>query len=114
MLGRLRMSIDDTIEAYKTFSPVIFKKKWWAGTKFSKFAGAQAKWYWFEADNVKNAVQDLLQKRGLDAELKAMCGRRRKWWSFMPHVSVFSWLFYHTIKMPKASLYKHFPMYMCI
>lgn len=28
MLGRLRMTIDEAIDMYKTFSPTIFKKKW--------------------------------------------------------------------------------------
>ena len=70
MLGRLRMTIDEAIDAYKELSPKIFKKKRWAQRQLSKYAGAELKQYWFEGKNLENAVRKLLDTKELDSDLK--------------------------------------------
>ena len=70
MLGRLRMTIDEAIDTYKTLSPEIFKKKWWTQNQSLKYTGAELKRYWFEGKNLKNAVQKLLRDKKLDPDLK--------------------------------------------
>lgn len=70
MLGRLHMTIDDAIEAYKKLSPGIFKKKVWTGSQASKYVGAELGQYWFEGKNIEDAVQELLQLNNLDRDLK--------------------------------------------
>ena len=70
MLGRLRMSIDETIDAYKIHSPSIFKKKAWTHSKILKYLGAEMKEYWFEGENVENAVRKILEDRHLDVDMK--------------------------------------------
>ncbi|MCJ1269381.1 hypothetical protein MMC22_009273 [Lobaria immixta] len=72
MLGRLRMTIDEAIEAYQQLSPKIFKKRWCAQSKTSKYTGAELNDYWFEGKNLKDAVQNLLQDRKLDPDMKLL------------------------------------------
>ena len=66
MLGRLRMSIEETITAYKELSPIIFKKKWWTQNNVLKVSGSEMRHYWFEGKNLVEAVTDLLGKREMD------------------------------------------------
>lgn len=70
MLGRLRMTIDEAIEAYQELSPNIFKKKWWAQSQAFKYPGAELKHYWFEGKNLKAVVRSLITNRGLDPDMK--------------------------------------------
>jgi patatin-like phospholipase/acyl hydrolase len=70
MLGRLHMTVDEAINMYKTFSPTIFKKKWWTQNQPMKYFGAELQQYWFEGKNLKAAVQDMLKARDLDENLK--------------------------------------------
>jgi hypothetical protein len=70
MLGRLHMTIDQAITAYKALSPEIFKKKWWTQKAASKYGGAELKQYWFEGKNLKEAVRKLLKDQKLDVGLK--------------------------------------------
>ncbi|EXJ68115.1 uncharacterized protein A1O5_08730 [Cladophialophora psammophila CBS 110553] len=69
MLGRLHMSIEDAIEAYKDLSGTIFAKKWWAGNKITRLIGGEAKQYAFSGEPIKQGVQDVLQKQGLDSDV---------------------------------------------
>jgi hypothetical protein len=70
MLGRLRMSIEEAIAAYKTLSPDIFQKKWWTQSRPLKYFGAEMQQYWFEGKNLSDAVRKLLRDRKLDPDLK--------------------------------------------
>jgi hypothetical protein len=70
MLGRLRMTIEEAIAAYKDLSPKIFKKKWWTQNQPMKYFGAEMQHYWFEGRNLEDAVQELLTGRNLDLKLK--------------------------------------------
>jgi patatin-like phospholipase/acyl hydrolase len=73
MLGRLRMTIDEAIAAYKELAPEIFRRKWWAGrNKMLKYIGAEAKQYWFEGESLQNAVVKLLERRELDPQMKLL------------------------------------------
>lgn len=72
MLGCLRMTVDEALEAYKTLSPEIFKKKWWTQSQAGKYTGAELRRYWFEGKNLENAVQKLLRDRRLDPDLKLL------------------------------------------
>jgi hypothetical protein len=72
MLGRLRMSIEDAIEAYKSLSPSIFRKKWWTSKKVLRLAAAENQTYWFKGDDLKVSVQRLLEERGFDPEVKLL------------------------------------------
>ncbi|KAI9172574.1 hypothetical protein HJFPF1_02080 [Paramyrothecium foliicola] len=68
MLGRLRMSIQESIEAYKVLSPVIFKKKWWSNVTFLKMLGAEMSQNWFEGKNLEEAIRSLLSQKQLDPD----------------------------------------------
>lgn len=70
MLGRLRMTIDEAIDAYKQLSPEIFKKKWWSQNQSAKYLGAELGHYWFEGKNLKDAVRQLLGDRQLNPDLE--------------------------------------------
>lgn len=66
------MTIDEAIEAYQQLSPKIFKKRWCAQSKASRYTGAELNDYWFEGKNLKDAVQNLLQDRKLDPDMKLL------------------------------------------
>ncbi|KAK5659987.1 hypothetical protein OQA88_13453 [Cercophora sp. LCS_1] len=70
MLGRLRMSIKESIEAYKVLSPQIFKKKWWSDVSLLKILGSEMNKTWFQGQNLQEAVCSLLADRQLDRELR--------------------------------------------
>ena len=70
MLGRLRMTIEEAITAYKALAPDIFQKKWWTQSQPLKYFGAEMQQYWFEGKNLSNAVRRLLQDKELDPDLK--------------------------------------------
>ena len=72
MLGRLHMTIDEAIDAYKQLSPEIFKKKWWSQNLSAKYAGAELRHYWFEGKNLKDAVRQLLRDRKLHPDLELL------------------------------------------
>jgi hypothetical protein len=63
------MTIEETIDAYKKLSPVIFQKKWWTQTPATKLLGAETKHYWFKGQHLKEAVQGLLTERKESEEL---------------------------------------------
>jgi len=68
MLGRLEMSIDECIEAYLSLSDQTFQKEAHRVTILGKI---QAR---FDSDKLKQAVQEVVSKRGLekDALLKGL------------------------------------------
>lgn len=66
MLGRLRMSIDEAITAYKDLSPLIFKRKWWTQKQAAKYFGAEMQQYWFQGQNLVSAVEKLLEGMSMD------------------------------------------------
>lgn len=72
MLGRLRMTIEEAIEAYKQLSPEIFQKKWWTQNQPMKYFGSELQRYWFEGKHLKEAVRKLLTTRALDPDLKLL------------------------------------------
>jgi hypothetical protein len=72
MLGRLRMTISEAIDAYKSLSPQIFQKKWWTQSKPLKFLGGEAQQYWFEGKNLENAVKTLLKERNTSEEVRLL------------------------------------------
>jgi len=70
MLGRLRMTIEEAITAYKALLPQIFKRKWWTQSQPMKYFGAEMQQYWFEGKNLSEAVQALLSERRLDPSME--------------------------------------------
>ena len=66
MLGRLKMSIDECIDAYLSLSDRVFQKKIHRVTIKGKIQGR------FDSEELKRAVKDVVTKRGLheDALLK--------------------------------------------
>jgi hypothetical protein len=66
MLGRLRMSIDECIDAYLTLSDRVFIKKRHRVTVKGKTQGR------FDSDELERAVKEVIAKQGLqeDALLK--------------------------------------------
>ncbi|KAK4207930.1 acyl transferase/acyl hydrolase/lysophospholipase [Rhypophila decipiens] len=70
LLGRLRMSIEDSIDAYKVLSPKIFKKKWWSDMSLLKVLGSEMNRTWFQGRNLQDAVCSLLSDKGLDPETR--------------------------------------------
>jgi hypothetical protein len=70
MLGRLRMTIEEAIAAYKDLSPKIFEKKWWTQFQPTKYFGAEMQRYWFEGKNLECEVKKLLTEKKLDPKLK--------------------------------------------
>lgn len=66
------MTIDEAIDMYKKFSPMIFKKKWWTQNQSMKHFGAELKQYWFDGKNLEAAVKDVLKARDLDEDLKLL------------------------------------------
>lgn len=70
MLGRLEMSIEDAITAYKELAPEIFPKKLWSRNPVTKYIGSEAKQYWFEGKNLESAVTKLLERKDLDSQTK--------------------------------------------
>jgi hypothetical protein len=66
MLGRLKMSIDECIEAYLQLSDRVFKKKRHRVTVKGKIQGR------FDSDELERAVKEVIAKQGLpeDALLK--------------------------------------------
>lgn len=69
MLGRLRMSIEDAIAAYKRHAPSIFEVKWWTKSKATQFAGHELAKYAFSGENLKKAVIELLREQNESADL---------------------------------------------
>ena len=66
MLGRLRMSIDECIDAYLQLSDRIFQKKRHRVTVKGKIQGR------FDSDELERAVKDVIKTQGVpeDALLK--------------------------------------------
>ena len=48
MLDRLRMTVNEAIEALQWLSPKMFTKIWWAQSQASKHTKARLKHHWFE------------------------------------------------------------------
>ncbi|ETS74066.1 hypothetical protein PFICI_13932 [Pestalotiopsis fici W106-1] len=69
MLGRLRMPIEEAIEAYKKLSLIIFKKKWWSDFAVLKVLGAEMNRHWFRGQNLQDAICNLLSEKQMDPEL---------------------------------------------
>ncbi|KAE9367217.1 FabD/lysophospholipase-like protein [Stipitochalara longipes BDJ] len=59
MLGRLRMSVDETIESYRMLAGRVFKNRSRLGWK----GNLQGR---FSAESLENAIKDILLKHGLD------------------------------------------------
>jgi len=66
MLGRLKMSIDDCIDAYLSLSDRVFKKKWHCITVKGNIQGR------FDSEELARAVKEVVTTQGLreDALLK--------------------------------------------
>ncbi|KAG0647789.1 Patatin phospholipase domain-containing 8 [Hyphodiscus hymeniophilus] len=67
MLGRLRMSIDECIEAFKTISEIVFKNN---PSSFSRVMGGVLGRPFFDAALLEGAVKDILTTRGLGEDAK--------------------------------------------
>ncbi|KAI9805170.1 MAG: hypothetical protein M1825_001006 [Sarcosagium campestre] len=65
MLGRLRMTIEESIAKYEELAPIIFKKRKRQSSHLGvKYLMAGAGKPWFEGANVELAVKTLLKERG--------------------------------------------------
>jgi hypothetical protein len=62
MLGRLRMSVDESIEAYLSLSDRIFQKKRHRVTVKGKIQGR------FDSEELAVAVKKVIKAQGLDEE----------------------------------------------
>ena len=62
MLGRLKMSIDECIDAYLSLSDTIFQKKRHRVTVKGKIQGR------FDSDALKSAVKQIIKGRGLQED----------------------------------------------
>ena len=62
MLGRLRMSVDDCIEAYASLSDKVFQKK---RQGISILGKVQAR---FDSKELENAIKQVIEKQGLEID----------------------------------------------
>ena len=62
MLGRLRMSVDDSIDAYLSLSDRIFQKKRHRVTVKGNIQGR------FDSEELARAVKDVIKKQGLQED----------------------------------------------
>ena len=62
MLGRLRMSIDDSIDAYLSLSDRIFQKKRHRVTVKGNIQGR------FDSEELTRAVKEVIKKQGLQED----------------------------------------------
>ena len=67
MLGRLRMSIEDSEDAFRRLSEIVFTPGW---TKPSilRALNAVVGNPWFNGEDLEEAVKDLLDRRRMDKE----------------------------------------------
>jgi hypothetical protein len=62
MLGRLKMSIDEAIDAYLSLSSQVFEKKAHRVTIKGKLQGR------FDSKELEKVVKEIVEKHGLEAE----------------------------------------------
>lgn len=63
MLGRLRMSVDESIDAYLSLSDRIFQKKRHRVTVKGKIQGR------FDSEELARAVKEVIKERGLQEDV---------------------------------------------
>ena len=82
MLGRLRMSIDECIDAYLSLSDQVFQKKAHRVMINGRVQGR------FDSEELKQAVKDVVTKRGLDEDalLKDTSDGSCKVYGLVPHL----------------------------
>ena len=69
MLGRLRMTIDEAIEAFETFSSKVFTERWANSNKLVKWGNAlSGRKAWFRGKDMESSVKELLRLRNLDED----------------------------------------------
>jgi hypothetical protein len=74
MLGRLEMSIEDCLQAFKTMSADIFASSW-KQAPILKHIGAIAGSSRFKAKGLNTAVKKLLREKKIDEEILLREGR---------------------------------------
>ncbi|RPA72443.1 hypothetical protein BJ508DRAFT_314726 [Ascobolus immersus RN42] len=69
MLGRLEMTIEDTIEAFESFAGTVFAERLDNKAKvlrlLNAFSGRKA---WFRGEDLENCVKELIGRQGLDPD----------------------------------------------
>lgn len=69
MLGRLGMTIEETIEAFEAFSSKVFAERWTNKNKLLKWGNAlSGRKSWFRGEDMVNSVKQLLQSRNIDED----------------------------------------------
>ena len=64
MLGRLELSIDESLACYETISRKIFEKRQ-IGGHIGRFVHGMAGSSWYDIKNLQTCVKDLLKKQGI-------------------------------------------------